>query len=549
MILFAGNEDIEFEIGGSYTVTQGANSFRPAFVRSALVLSDTTSFLAANFTPSTRFWMTVRVRATGTLRAADLIRFVEAGSVRLSVASTGDSGLSLVAGGSALKTSPTGVLNGLTKLDVLVDYAGKVQVYAAGTLVIDYAGPVTGASIDRAVLMNVGTSTAFSEVIVSTSTTRTANLFSLIPQTLNGGWQGTVANATTLKHDPTQFISGSSADAVANLGLVFAGSSSMDALANTVPAASIVQVAMNNDVFATTNFLKPPTPGNMLVLFAGTYINYYSFYSEWNILKWNTAGGADSPAVAWRMVTSGDTSSNIRCYGSPRAEGSVALFEISGVTAADIDSFDVLLETPSPTATMTVTPTTASTLVIGCVVPSGSVSPPYYPQTMTNGASVIQTMAGYGDKDSVDSGRTPAAFKADLAVTTPTTISATYAAGLPNRINMSYLAFKVQPPKKSAPIQTLQITQVAATDGAGTDVALFGLSSGTNSQYGPEILLTQTPQTYVTRYDNNPFNGQPWSNATLNSLNISIKVSGAGYLLDDDGNVLVADDGTPIFIG
>lgn len=202
---------------------------------------------------------------------------------------------------------------------------------------------------------------------------------------------------------------------------------------------SVVQYTLDDDVYGDTNFANPMTAGNMLVAFVNNYITA-SFSSAWTVLKVGNPADQDTLQIAYRIVQDSEegTFSGLN-WTNTRPEGSVALFELSGATAADIDSVDAIVEAALPTVTTTVKPTTDRTLIIGCVVPSGSSA--YYPQVMV-GASVLSTFAQQGERDNITSGRSPAAFKGEATGTDDHTLSATFSNDNLRKLNLGYVAFK-----------------------------------------------------------------------------------------------------------
>lgn len=216
-------------------------------------------------------------------------------------------------------------------------------------------------------------------------------------------------------------------------------------------AVKIEQFSLDDDVYGNTTLANLPTAGNLFVLFCNPYIDNYGFPSEWTVREWKHGANQDSVAVAYRTVTSSDTKS-IPVYGSPRPEGCALLFELSGVTAADIDTHGIVLEAPNPTVSSKFTPTSDNSFIVGMATPSGPSA--YYPQVMV-GATVIGTMAGQGDRDDMQTGRSPAAFSGTATGTNEVTISATYSTDNTRALNLSYLVFKTgAPPVQEIPDPT-----------------------------------------------------------------------------------------------
>lgn len=204
-------------------------------------------------------------------------------------------------------------------------------------------------------------------------------------------------------------------------------------------AAKVVQVALDDDIYGNMIFSTPPKEGNLILMFYNVYAQMYDPGTPpWTVLKVMYGAAIDCIGVAYRVAGANETTS-VPGYSTPRTEGAIAMFEVSGVSSADIDKFDTILESATPTVTATFTPTGGSSLVVGMVCPSGDSG--FYPSAFA-GADIIATFASQGDRDGQTSGRAPAAFAKAFDGTADHTLTATYPAGNTRALNLAYVSFK-----------------------------------------------------------------------------------------------------------
>ena len=215
--LFIGGEDHDFtKLGGCVVNTATTAARRTAYARCSLEVDSTSAtdgWQGAFSAPASTFWFTGRVYhnncGPGTL--GDIFSVLDGTTRRLVLKMSASNGKYQLIKRTAAGTNTTLATaapnippNVLYKLDLFVDYGagGRVQLYADGTLLIDYSGDVTtdgATALSGFVLGSVAGSGAttyaslWSEIIAATQDTRALSLVTLPPSGAGATWAWTGA--------------------------------------------------------------------------------------------------------------------------------------------------------------------------------------------------------------------------------------------------------------------------------------------------------------------------------------------------------------------
>jgi hypothetical protein len=217
-ILFAGGEDIDYAQNGVVTVDTGSAQHRTAFSRYALDPAAVSGSPPVNhitsptFTATTSFWVSMQTQTSGTSTSANnegvtlygsdgVRRLYLRGSglniIKVSKRNAANTFTDLVTCNASYPTGP------LEKVDWFINYAvaGQVTLYRNGVQFCNFTGDVTTDGITTLNQIEFGSFntvflTSFSEMIVSTTDTRSMNLFTCAPAAngTNQTWTGNQTN-------------------------------------------------------------------------------------------------------------------------------------------------------------------------------------------------------------------------------------------------------------------------------------------------------------------------------------------------------------------
>ncbi|TNC10828.1 hypothetical protein FF100_22010 [Methylobacterium terricola] len=261
----------------------------------------------------------------------------------------------------------------------------------------------------------------------------------------------------------------------------------------TTPAtARVVQVAVENDIYTGVKFANPPKAGNLLVNIYNHYINQVGVTSGWTLVNLIDARDQDGIGVAYRVVDANDATQTVfQGAQSYRAEGSSAIYELEGVSWADLDLSVLAVERVGPSVTQTLFPTFDSELVIGMVAQSGASSA--LPTITGATAGPTCTPDTSTDDDGIGT-RAAATFYTTLSGSGSRTISATFGADATRATNLVILSFKT-PGANSLPIGAHRFWRLSMLGNSAGYVAggLGGLQMRASAG-GPAVIPSATSE-------------------------------------------------------
>jgi hypothetical protein len=260
-ILFAGGEDVDFQLIGTVTTSTSATFYRSGYGRLALGITANTvtdppsnRIMSPVFANQQIIWIHAETyqasTASTSLNFNPLSVYGSDGNPHLMIRGTATTGQVKIAKETTagvytdLVTCTSGIWPAISlhKLDLFVNYAvsGEVTLYIDGASACDFVGDVTSNGITAVNQVsfagtNINTSTDYwSEIIGSTSDTRAMSLCTLAPST-NGttmAWSGTVANVNGTNYNDTNPITTGSSAQIAefNTGTCPAGSFTVPAV-------------------------------------------------------------------------------------------------------------------------------------------------------------------------------------------------------------------------------------------------------------------------------------------------------------------------------